>query len=221
MSSSSRERTGARVLRDVAVVAPADLSQVSARVARSLVVDPELVESAIRDGRGSGYEAGYNAGYAEGLTEARSRTQELAQRLIGLVPQFGAAATALYEREATARHDIEDQVVAVAFEIAQVLVGHELHQCEQRGRDALARALAFAPEQGHVVARLYPDDLSTLGDAEHLAPGRSLSLVPDPSLRPGDCIVDVNGCHIDARLDTAIERVHAVLDGNDPNAANP
>src|SRR5580692_3967901 len=218
MSSSSRDRTGTRVLRDVAVVAPADLSQVSARVARSLVVDPELVESAIRDGRGAGYEAGYNAGYADGLNEARSHTEDLAQRLIGLVPQFGSAAAALYEREATARHDIEDQVVAVAFQIAQVLVGHELVHCEQRGRDALARALAFAPEQGHVVARLHPADLSALGDADHLAPGRSLSLVPDPSLRPGDCIVDVNGCHIDASLDAAIGRVLAVLDGDDPDA---
>jgi flagellar assembly protein FliH len=210
MSSSSRDRTGTRVLRDVAVVAPADLSQVSARVARSLVVDPELVESAIRDGRGAGYEAGYNAGYADGLNEARSHTEDLAQRLIGLVPQFGAAAAALHE-----------QVVAVAFQIAQVLVGHELVHCEQRGRDALARALAFAPEQGHVVARLHPADLSALGDADHLAPGRSLSLVPDPSLRPGDCIVDVNGCHIDASLDAAIGRVLAVLDGDDRDASNP
>jgi flagellar assembly protein FliH len=220
MSSSSRDRTGARVLRDVAVVAPADLSQVSARVAQSLVVAPELVESAIRDGRRSGYEAGYNAGYADGLAEARSRTEDLAQRLTGLVPQLGAAATALYQREASARDDIEDQVVAVAFQIAQVLVGHELVHCDHRGRDALARALAFAPEQGHVIARLHPDDLAALGDPDYLAPGRSLSLVPDPSLRPGDCVIDINGCHIDATLDAAVERVRAVLESHDPDASN-
>jgi len=212
MSSSSRERTGARVLRDVAVVTPANLSQVSARVARTLVVDPALVEGALRDGHRSGYEAGYSSGYADGLAEARARTEDLAERLIGLVPQFSAAAAALYEQEATARVDIEDQVVAVAFEIAQVLVGHELAHTEEVGRGAIARALGFAPDQGHVVARLHPDDVAALGDPDRLATGRSLVLVADPGLRPGDCVVDVNGCHIDARLDSAIERVRAVLD---------
>src|SRR5512147_2697461 len=99
MSSSSRDQTKPRVLRDVTVVTPANLGQVSARVARTLVVDPELVESALRDGRRAGYEDGYNSGYADGIAEARVRTSDLADRLIGLVPQLADAASDLHARE--------------------------------------------------------------------------------------------------------------------------
>src|ERR1700690_2283754 len=135
MSSLSRDRAKARVLRDVTLVTPADLGQVSARVARTLVVAPELVEGALRDGRRAGYEDGYNSGYADGIAEARVRTAGLFDRLIGLVPKLGDAASDLYSREATARVAIEDQVVSVAFEIAQALVGHELAHAEAPGRD--------------------------------------------------------------------------------------
>jgi flagellar assembly protein FliH len=211
MNWSSEPLLRGRVLRDadLAGVAPvaADLGTVSARAARGIVVSPELVQSAREEGYRGGFEEGYGAGYTHGIEDARRHVDLLDQ----LVQRLGREADALAAREATARADLEDQVVAAAMQIAEAIIGRRLEQPDERGRDAIARALALAPEQGDITARLHPADIAVLGDPAELAPGRALAIVPDPSLTPGDCVVDVASCRIDARIGLALERAREVL----------
>jgi len=213
MNWSSDNLMRGRVLRDWDIdleatpVTRADLGTVSARSARGIVVSPELIESARQEGYAAGSEEGYNAGYTHGIDDARRHVELLGQ----LVQQLGREADAFATREATARADIEDQVVAAAMQIAEVLVGHVLAEPDGRGRDAIARALSLAPVHGDIIARLHPADIAVLGDPETLSPGRVLAIVPDPTLSPGDCIIDVAACRIDARISAAIERAREVL----------
>jgi flagellar assembly protein FliH len=186
---------------------PADLGTVTARPARGIVVSQELVEAATRDGYQAGFNQGYEEGYSEGITQAAQHAQLLA----GLVQRLGQAADALMTREATARHQIENDVVAAAVRIAEELVRHELAHTDTGARDAIARALQLAPDHGLVTARLNPADLAVIGEAGALASGRALELVADPSLAPGDCVVDVGACRIDARIDAAFARMREVL----------
>ena len=213
MNWSSENLMRGRVLRDWDVdltetrVTRADLGTVSARSARGIVVSPELIETARQEGYEAGNEAGYAAGYTHGIEDARRHVELLGH----LVQQLGREADAFASRETTARTDIENQVVATAMQIAEVLVGHELAQPDGRGRDAIARALALAPAHGDVTARLHPADIALLGDPAALSPGRVLVIVPDPSLTPGDCVVEVAACRIDARVSAAIQRAREVL----------
>jgi flagellar assembly protein FliH len=210
MNWSSDIRTRGRVLRstEVGEVGPtrADLGVVSSRAARSLVVSGELVESAKQEGYTAGFEEGYAAGYTQGIGDAQTHIQLLGQ----LIEKLGREAEGLASRETTAREQIEDQVVATAVEIAETVVGRELETLDGRGRDAIARALALAPERGFVTARLHPADIAVIGDPAQLQLGRTLELVADSSLAPGDCIVEVNACRVDARIAPALERLREV-----------
>ena len=208
MSWSSDNLSRGRVLQagDV-TVRNADLGTVTARPARGIVVSAELVESAKQDGYVHGHDEGYADGYQQGIAAAEGHANLLGQ----LVQRLAAAADELSAREATARADIEDQVVATALQIAEVLIGHELAQPDGRGRDAIARALALAPERGHVTARLHPADIAVIDPAAMLV-GRTIDIVSDPTLAPGDCIVDVGACRVDARIGPALERAREVLE---------
>jgi flagellar assembly protein FliH len=215
MNWSSENLMRGRVLRDWDVdltdtrVTRADLGTVSARSARGIVVNPELIESARQEGYTGGFEEGYSAGYNHGIEDARRHVELLGQ----LVQRLGREADAFATREANVRTEIENQVVATAVQIAEVLVGHELAQPDGRGRDAIARALALAPVHGDVTARMHPADIGLVGDPAALSPGRVLVIVPDPSLTPGDCIVDVAACRVDARVSAAIQRAREVVTG--------
>jgi flagellar assembly protein FliH len=90
-------------------------------------------------------------------------------------------------------------------------VGFELSHAEAVGRGAIARALDLAPAGATIVVTLSPEDAASLGDPASLAPGRSVEVVADPALSPGDCIVDDASCRVEARLSEALARVSAVL----------
>jgi len=210
MSWSSDGPTRVQVVRN-ARVEPADLGTVRSAAARDLVVAPELIDEARREGFQRGYDEGFETGVSQALEEARARMHDLPQRLEQVIRRLDDAATALSLREAVSLQQIEEQVVAVAFALAEEIVGFELRHTPTRGADALARALALAPPTGQVVARCNPGDLDALDDPQSLAPGRALVVVADPSLAPGDCIVDVASCRIDARIPEALARVREIL----------
>ncbi len=174
--------------------------------------------------------AGYARGWAQGQrdaapAEAEARAGEPARAQAADAARQAAlhralravdtAASALHDELSPAVARLEELLLDAAYQVAQALLGRELSTTEP-GRDALARALALAPPDGPVTVRLSPADHAALAGpdgstVEHQVAGRIVTLVADPSLRPGDALAQCGNATIDARLAEALARVRAVL----------
>lgn len=203
----------------------------SAHAVDPRLTDPHLQDvvatarrTAIEQGTAEGHAAGYAAGMALAAAEAAVVAEQAAQiaaadearrqsQLGNAVALLATAAEALRQREATALAEIEDVVADLALQIARAVLDRELAASENPGREALARALTLAPRDCPAVVRVSPVDAGQLGDLEALGAGRPLTVVADPTIEPGGCVVDAAGRQVDAQIGPALQRVAAALQG--------
>ena len=75
--------------------------------------------------------------------------------------------------------------------------------------------MLWSPAGCTAVARLHPADASLL-DASSLnsAATGALTIIPDPAIEPGGCILEVGDSRIDAQLGPALDRVRSALLGD-------
>jgi flagellar assembly protein FliH len=103
----------------------------------------------------------------------------------------------------------------VAVDLAAAIVGRELEVSASPGADALARAMALVPAGSAAVARLHPSDVAVLGDGPYGDAAGKLTVIADPAVEEGGCVLEVGDCRIDAQLGPALDRVRAALLGTD------
>ncbi|GAA2356649.1 FliH/SctL family protein [Dactylosporangium salmoneum] len=215
-------RFGENVLRDArATAAPSARFDVDLRERETL--PPDLVARWRAEAEATGYAAGWAQGVREAreaaVVEAAQAAEEAAQvaqmhrhRVERAVQAIGRAAADLDARVVPAAEDIEEQILSTAFAIAEAVLRRELRTAEEPGREALARALALAPAGTAVTVRLNPADRVTIGQTELVMDGRTVSLVDDPGLLPGDAVALSDATTVDARLGPALDRVREVLE---------
>ena len=200
---------------------------------RNIAVTEATVRQANLRGDAEAHAMGYAAGWAEGRRAAAAAAlDEIEQvKARGLVAEaanaavidravgaLAAAAARLDQRATPDLEELERIVVAVAFALAEAVVGRELAVATEPGGDAIARALAVAPASGPVTLRLHPADLATLAETGGVAgvltvAGRTVTVGPDPSLEPGDAVAECDTTTVDARLGAALDRMREVVLG--------
>lgn len=147
-----------------------------------------LVERAAADA----YERGRSDGRAEGESAAVDAVRRQADEA------RAALATALEDarrRAEAAREELVDEAVALAFAMAEVILGHEPHDggavLTARVREALDRI-----EDPQSVVHVNSGDLRHVSEALHGV--RHVTVAADPALRPGEARID--GGWADAEL---------------------
>jgi len=157
-------------------------------------------------------EAGFHAGFAEGHESGLAAGIEEGNRrgaamIASAVSTLARAVTVLEAKAEEVAVVTENRLAAAAYELATAIVGRALHASPEVAIARLGRALALTPE-GETVVRVNPADAATIGELDF---GRALTVVPDPQISAGGCLVEVGATIVDSRLDVALDRAREVL----------
>jgi len=193
---------------------------------RGVPPDSAAIERAKQDARTAGYAEGWAQGQQAAAVSAESAAERARaveqvheqRRVVALaeaVNAIGRAITGLENQLMPTMHELQEAVLAHAFELAEAIVGRTVDNPDGRGADALRRAMNAAPTQGDIVVNLHPDDLQNLvgtaTEADFNYQGRPVHLRPNPALRPGDAVAETGTTTVDATLEAAVHRVRAAL----------
>ncbi|MFD1371451.1 FliH/SctL family protein [Actinoplanes sichuanensis] len=189
-------------------------------------VDEEVVERARRQARTTGYAEGWaqgkrdaaaanEAAAARAVLAEEAYEQRRATALASAVNALGRAVTGLEDQLMPTFTELQEVVLATAWELAEAIIGRHLQDDPQRGADALRRAMTAAPEHGDVVVSMHPDDFRNLvGESsgeDFEFSGRRITLRPDPRLQPGDAVAETGTATVDATLAAAVARAREAL----------
>lgn len=189
--------------------APEEIEQLRATARR------EGHEEGYREGRHEGYHAGYPEGLRAGEADGRQAGAALVQRLRALLDTLGRPLEQL-DREA------EEELLHLALALARRVVYEEVKADPSHTAAAVRRALAELPAtQRTVTVYVHPEELGFIreqvGDE---AAGAGWSVVADPHLARGGCVVTTESSRVDATIERRLDAVAEQLLG-DARAAEP
>lgn len=162
--------------------------------------------------RSAGYAEGKEEGRAAGLQEGQAAAQrELATLGRSLRDVLAASLGGMREAHARFQAELEQACLDIAF-AATVQVFGRLSARHDAVHQAVLQAMAQAGALAEPQIRLHPDDAQALAPLLPLPPdGGAWALCPDASVGRGGCIIGSQQGDIDARLETQLQNLAALL----------
>lgn len=144
-------------------------------------------------------------GLEGGLAEGRALAEEAAGRWQALAEELAGYRTALYD-------DARAQVVELCLSLVQKILGPLAESDAQTVIRVASQALQALSDRDVLTIRVHPADLQGLLEAKpHLLQTfdgiKKLTVIEDPSVGQGGCLVETPTAEIDARLDSQLREL--------------
>ena len=152
-----------------------------------------------------GYEKGFSQGEKDGLELGKKRAAKLTENIERLLLEMSRS-----REELTRRH--EKEILRLVFAIVGKVTGRYVREDDRIIRETVVKALRLAVDRTRVSIRIHPGDRDCLENLrpELMAKFRdlaSITLVPDPSVSRGGCLLETPCGEVDARIETQLENI--------------
>lgn len=162
----------------------------------------------------AGYEAGLNEGRSQGHKEGHEAGLAAVQNEFNTIWQpVEKVATAFSQEVSLFEKDLGEQLLKVAFSLAEKLAAAQIKLDRNTIRGVLAEAMAEWPDEvARARVRVNPADLAVVRALlETDVPQTVWQWVEDPAIERGGCIIDTKGVSLDLTLERRREALAAAL----------
>jgi flagellar assembly protein FliH len=191
-------------------VARWDLPSVSGKAVQGRRPGPTV--SQLEQVEKKAYDEAFAAGREAGLAAARAEMKPVQDRLNAQV----AAITAIFNKLSNPLEEMDaevgDQLARLAVSVAKQVIRRELRMDPAQVIAIMRETVALLPASARQVRiHVHPEDAAVIRE-RLAAPGgdRAWSLIEDPVLSRGGCLVATDTAQVDARLES---RIAAVVSG--------
>lgn len=157
----------------------------------------------------------YDRGFADGQNVATAILETEVNTLTERLRNLDSAIVELQRQYADAIAQTERVALDLAITIARTILGYEAQQSERCVLEQARAALEQYHGKDAVTIRVHPSSLEALQRAgNQLATGtgmQSITLVADPTVEPGSCILETALGTFDAQLSTQLQRARTLL----------
>jgi len=181
------------------------------------IIGRRMTEEEARAVERENHERGYEEGLAAARAEVNARLAQLDARIKRLDSILSLLARPLEQLDA----EVEKQLTLLALTVGKQLVRRELKTDPAQVIGVIRETVTRLPAAARDIrVHLHPEDATVV--REHLAApssDRAWSIVEDPALTRGGCVVRTETSQIDARLESRLNAVVAAIFGDERTAS--